>query len=58
MKKLRIFLVASLVAGFMVVAAGPAKANCEGDPNACVLICQVGTGNKYTEPLFRFCYVW
>jgi hypothetical protein len=42
-----------------VGSAGPASAKCVGDPvNPCVLICEVGLSNKYTEDLFSFCYVW
>lgn len=42
----------------IVGSAPPASANCVDDlGGACALICEVGTGNKYTEPLFRFCYV-
>ena len=60
MKKLRAFLATALLASLFVVGgAGPAKANCEGEPiNACVLICEIGKSNKYTEGLFRFCDVW
>ena len=59
MKKLRVVLAATaLAASMIVVGAPPASARCTGDPNVCVLVCSVGTGNKYTEPFFRFCYVW
>jgi hypothetical protein len=60
MKKLRIFLAtASLASAFVVLGAGPASAKCAGEPvNACVLVCQVGTSNKYTQDLFKFCEVW
>ena len=59
MRKIRMFVAATLLAGgLIVVGAPPASANCVGEPNVCVLVCSVGTGNKYTEPLFRFCYVW
>ncbi|MDQ3957233.1 MAG: hypothetical protein M3273_02805 [Actinomycetota bacterium] len=60
MKKLRVFLAtAALASAFIVVGAGPAQASCVGEPvNPCVLVCKVGLSNKYTEPLFRFCYVW
>jgi hypothetical protein len=61
MKKARLFLVGVLMSGFIVVGAGPASANCQGDPNLpdpCVAICVVGQGNKYTEKLFSFCEVW
>jgi hypothetical protein len=57
MKKLRLFLVGALVAGFLVVAAGPASADCAGDPDVCAVVCQIGLGNKYTHHLFEFCYV-
>lgn len=44
MKKLRVFLATALMSSaFIVVGAGPASANCEGDPvNPCVLVCEVG----------------
>jgi hypothetical protein len=60
MRKLRLFLAASVLASvFVVGSAGPASAKCVGDPvNPCVLICEVGLSNKYTEDLFSFCYVW
>jgi hypothetical protein len=59
MKKLRLFLVATaLASAFVVTGAGPASANCEGDPNVCVLICSVGQSNKYTEGAFKFCHTW
>jgi len=63
MKKVRVFLAgAALAASFIVVGAGPASARCVSDPslpvNPCVLVCEVGQSNKWTEPLFRFCYVW
>ena len=61
MKKLRLFLVATLASGFIVVGAGPASANCYSDPSlpdACAAVCQIGQGNKYTEKLFSFCEVW
>ena len=59
MRKLRLFLVTALMAStFVVASAAPASANCEGDPNVCVLVCEIGTSNKYTEELFTFCYVW
>ena len=60
MKRLRLLVAASLLASvFVVGSAGPAKANCEGDPvNPCVLVCEVGLGNKYTKDFFSFCYVW
>ncbi|HWL65428.1 MAG TPA: hypothetical protein VNP73_05580 [Actinomycetota bacterium] len=58
MKKIRVLLVACLAAAFMAVGAGPASAKCVGEPNVCVLVCEVGTSNKYTEELFEFCYVW
>lgn len=59
MKKLRLFLAtAALVSAFVVVGAGPASAKCVGEPvNPCVLVCQIGMGNKYTEHLFEFCTV-
>ena len=58
MKKLRLFLVAALVSSILFVGAGPASANCAGEPDACAAICQVGLSNKYTEPFFHFCWVW
>ncbi|MGH2754654.1 MAG: hypothetical protein ACRDLB_09480 [Actinomycetota bacterium] len=59
MRRLRVLLAAAVMASaFIVVGAAPASANCEGEPNACVLICEVGQSNKYTEGLFRFCHVW
>ena len=60
MKKLRLFLVAaSLASVFVVGGAAPASAKCVGEPvNPCVIVCEVGTGNKYTERFFQFCYVW
>ena len=59
MKRLRVFLATLMLASaFVVAGAGPASANCEGDPNVCVLVCKVGQSNKYTEGAFRFCYVW
>lgn len=60
MKKLRLFLATTaLASAFVVGGAQPASAKCVGEPvNPCVLICEVGTGNKYTEQFFRFCYVW
>lgn len=60
MKKLRLFVAAAaLTSAFIVGGASPASANCVGEPvNPCVLICQVGQSNKYTEGLFRFCHVW
>ena len=62
MKKLRVLVAAaSLAAATLVVSAPPAgaaDANCAGDPNVCVLVCQVGLGNKYTKDLFSFCYIW
>jgi hypothetical protein len=59
MKKLRLFLAASALATSMVVVgAGPASANCVGEPvNPCVIVCEVGTSNKYTEDLFAFCAI-
>jgi hypothetical protein len=60
MKKLRLFLATTaLASAFIVGGAAPASANCVGEPvDACAAVCQVGLGNKYTEPFFRFCYVW
>lgn len=59
MKKLRVFLVGALISAFLFVGAGPASANCVGEPvDPCAAICQVGLGNKYTHDLFEFCYVW
>ena len=60
MKKLRVFLAAaSLAAGIVVVGAAPASAKCVGEPvNPCVIICEAGTSNKYTEDFFEFCKVW
>ena len=60
MKKLRLFLATSVLASaFIVGSAAPASAKCVGEPvNPCVLICEIGLGNKYTEDLFSFCYVW
>jgi hypothetical protein len=59
-RKVRVFLAAvSFASAFIVVGAGPASAKCVGDPvNPCVVICQVGQSNKYTEDLFSFCNVW
>ena len=60
MKKLRLFVATALLASaFVVGSASPATAKCVGDPvNPCVLICEVGNGNKYTAELFGFCEVW
>jgi hypothetical protein len=60
MKKVRVFLAAASLASALIVAVpGPASAKCVGEPvNPCVIICEIGTGNKYTEGLFRFCHVW
>ncbi len=62
MKKARLFLVGTLMSTFFIVGpAGPASANCQGDPNLpdpCVAICQIGQSNKYTEGLFSFCEIW
>jgi hypothetical protein len=60
MKKLRLILVMAILASaFVVMGAGPAKADCYGEPvNPCVVVCQIGLGNKYTRDLFKFCYVW
>ena len=63
MKKLRLLLAgAALASSFIFVGASPASANCWSDPsmpvNACVVVCEVGSGNKYTADLFRFCEVW
>jgi hypothetical protein len=61
MKKLRLFLAtAALASAFVVVGAPPASADCvsPGPVNPCAVVCQVGLGNKYTAPYFRFCYVW
>ena len=59
MKKVRVFLaIAAMASAFTVLGASPASANCVGDPvDPCAAVCQVGLSNKYTEPLFRFCYV-
>jgi hypothetical protein len=59
MKKLRVFLAtASLASAFIVVGAGPASANCIGEPvDPCALVCSVGYNNKYTQPLFRWCTI-
>ncbi|HVF52504.1 MAG TPA: hypothetical protein VNC78_02745 [Actinomycetota bacterium] len=59
MKRFRVFLATAILVSTMIVgSAPPASANCVDDlGGACALICEVGTGNKYTEPLFRFCYV-
>jgi hypothetical protein len=58
-KKLRLFVVAAIAAGTIVIGASPASANCTGEPvDACAVVCEVGLSNKYTEPLFRVCYVW
>ena len=59
-KRLRLFLAASVLASvFVVGSATPASANCVGElVNPCVLICEVGLGNKYTKDLFSFCYIW
>ncbi len=59
MRKLRVFIVAAAIAvGSIVVGAAPASAKCVGEPvNPCVVLCQIGLSNKYTEPLFRWCYV-
>ena len=45
------------MAAFLLIGAGPASANCAGDPDVCAAVCQVGLGNKYTHHLFEFCYV-
>lgn len=60
MKKLRVFVAtAALASAFIVTGAPPASAKCVGDPvNPCVLICEVGNSNKYTQDLFAFCKVW
>ena len=60
MRKLRVLLAATtLASAFVIVGAGPASANCVGEPvNPCVLVCEVGLGNKYTKDLFSFCYIW
>lgn len=60
MKRLSVFLAAvSVASAFTVVSAAPASAKCVGEPvNPCVLICEVGQSNKYTEGAFRFCHVW
>ena len=62
MKKLRVILASAVLAGSMLFVSAPSakasSASCAGDPNVCVLICQVGLGNKYTKDLFKFCYVW
>jgi hypothetical protein len=58
MKKVRLFLVGALVSSFLVLGAGPASAECVGEPNVCVLVCEVGMSNKYTADLFEFCKVW
>ena len=59
---MRVILASAVVAGSMLFVSAPSAnastANCAGDPNVCVLICQVGLGNKYTRDLFKFCYVW
>jgi hypothetical protein len=59
MKKLRLVVVAALASSFLITGAGPASANCYGEPvDACAAICQVGLSNKHTKPFFEFCYVW
>lgn len=59
MRKLRLTLaLAVLSSTFVLASAAPAAANCEGDPNVCAAVCQVGLSNKYTKDLFAFCYVW
>lgn len=59
MKKLRLFLAASALASvFVVGGASPAHAKCVGEPvNPCVLVCSIGLSNKYTAPLFQWCYI-
>lgn len=59
MKKIRLFLVATMSAGLILVGAPPAGASCAGEPvDPCVVVCSVGQGNKYTRDLFAFCNVW
>lgn len=59
MKKLRLFVVAAIAAGSIVIGASPASANCTGEPvNPCVVVCQVAESNKYLEPVQRICHVW
>ncbi len=59
MKKLRLFLAASALASvFVVGGAAPAHASCIGEPvNPCAIVCRIGLGNKYTAPLFQWCYI-
>ena len=58
MKKLRLFFATALLASaFVATSAAPASAKCVGEPNVCVLVCQVGQSNKYTAGLFEFCHV-
>jgi hypothetical protein len=60
MKKLHVVAASAVMASaFVVVGAAPARASCIGEPvNPCAVVCQVGTSNKYTAPLFRICTVW
>lgn len=54
MKKLRVFLAtAAMASSFLIVSAGPASADCLGQPvSTCAAVCRTGQGNKYTRPLF------
>jgi hypothetical protein len=59
LKKLRMLLAATVLAGSMLVVAAPqASAKCVGEPNVCAVVCQIGLSNKYTHDAFEFCYVW
>ncbi len=60
MKRFKVLLAtAAFVSTMIVGSVAPASARCVDDvANICATICQVGTSNKYTEPAFRFCYVW
>ena len=59
MKKLRVLLAAATMASaFVVAGATPAHASCYGEPvDPCVVLCQIGLGNKYTAAAFQWCYV-
>lgn len=59
MRKLRVLLASTVLAGSMLFVAAPeASAKCVGEPNVCEIVCAVGQGNKYTAELFEFCHVW
>ena len=59
MKKLRVLLAGAALASTIVVGgATPAHASCYGEPvDPCVVLCQIGLGNKWTAPAFKWCYV-